>query len=54
MVQMSPDNLVEPEDACPLCGERRADCLVWLDDDSGRVRCSIWGTVYTPGAEAGS
>lgn len=41
------DNLVQPGDACPTCGERDADRLVWLDDE--RVRCAVCGTVYTPG-----
>ena len=42
-MNMNPDDthLVEPEDACPLCGERRADMFEWFDDD--RVRCaSVW------------
>lgn len=41
------DNLVAPEDACPLCGERDADRLVWQDDE--RVECQMCGTVYEPG-----
>ena len=41
-------NLVDPEDACPLCGERNADRLVWRDDE--QVECSMCGTVYRPGA----
>ena len=40
------DNLVEPQDACPLCGERNADRLVWSDD--GTVECSMCGTRYNP------
>jgi hypothetical protein len=44
----SPDNLVEPQDGCPVCSERRVDCLVWVDDE--RVACSMCGTVYTPQA----
>ena len=43
------DNLVAPEDACPLCGERSADRLAW-DEDGERVTCSMCGTVYKPGA----
>lgn len=47
---VSPDdaNLVEHEDACPLCGERRADMLEWIDDD--RVRCSMCCQEYRPGS----
>jgi uncharacterized Zn finger protein len=48
MTTPDPDNLVEPQDACPLCGERRADCLVWRDDE--RVECTMCGTVFRPGA----
>ncbi len=42
------DNLVEPQDGCPLCGERRADFLVWRDDRI--VECTMCGTVYVPRA----
>jgi rubredoxin len=47
---LNPDdtNLVDHEDACPLCGERRADMLEWIDDD--RVRCSMCGQEFRPGA----
>jgi hypothetical protein len=38
----SDDNLVEPQDACPLCGERSADRLVWSED--GTVECTMCGT----------
>ncbi len=41
------ENLVEPQHACPLCGERRADCLVWKDDQT--VECQMCGIEYTPG-----
>jgi len=48
------DNLVRPEDACPNCGERDADELVWLDPpNDDRVRCANCGTEYKPG-EAGA
>ncbi|MCB9846708.1 MAG: hypothetical protein H6811_12080 [Phycisphaeraceae bacterium] len=43
----SNDNFVAPEDACPNCGERNADLLVWLDDE--RVECQRCKTVYEPG-----
>jgi Zn ribbon nucleic-acid-binding protein len=40
-------NLVDPEDRCPVCSERRADMLVWRED--GTVECAMCGTVYRPG-----
>ena len=45
------DNNVAPRFACPSCGEREADRLVWIDDD--RVECQACGTVYEPGAAKG-
>jgi len=39
-------NLVPPKDACPTCGERDIDCLVWTDDET--VRCAACGTEYQP------
>jgi len=34
--------------ACPSCGERRVDCLVW--DEAGEiVTCSTCGESYSPG-----
>ena len=33
--------------ACPNCGERNADRLVWQDDDE-TVRCVRCGTTYRP------
>lgn len=42
----SNDNLVAPEDACPRCGERDADRLVWVDETI--VRCSACGAEYDP------
>lgn len=41
-------NLVTPAEACPNCGERTADRLVWQDDDE-TVRCGRCGTMYRPG-----
>jgi len=35
------------EDACPNCGEREADELVWIDDEI--VQCKQCGTAYRPG-----
>jgi rubredoxin len=40
------DNNVSSEHACPKCGERDADNLVWIDDD--RVKCGSCGRVYSP------
>jgi uncharacterized Zn finger protein len=40
------DRLVQPADACPKCGERDMDNLVWDDDEN--VRCATCGTVYDP------
>jgi len=39
-------NDVQPEDACPGCGNRDADTLVWQDDDE--VVCAKCGTRYRP------
>jgi len=41
---------VEPDEACPNCGENRADELVWTSDGED-VRCSTCGTTYTPGTD---
>lgn len=38
------DNLVDPQYACPQCGERDADELVWQDDDT--VWCAACGHRY--------
>jgi len=43
-------NLVATEDACPRCGERDADRLVWQDaPHNERVECQACGTIYIPG-----
>ena len=34
--------------ACPNCGERRMDWLVWQEPDYETVRCSTCGHEYTP------
>jgi hypothetical protein len=39
-------NLVPPQDACPVCGERHIDSLVWIDDEW--VRCASCGIQYDP------
>ncbi|MCL4199369.1 MAG: hypothetical protein KJZ69_17900 [Phycisphaerales bacterium] len=41
------DHLVEPEDACPTCGQRCIDRLIWIDDGE-QVRCAACSTIYTP------
>ena len=40
--------LVDPSSACPDCGERRVDILVWQEDES--VRCARCRTTYIPGS----
>jgi hypothetical protein len=42
--------LVNPEDACPKCGERDQDKLVWVGDVlvGDIVRCSSCGSEYEP------
>jgi len=40
------DDLVAEADACPKCGERNVDNLVW--QDNGKVKCSTCGKQYTP------
>ena len=47
MSEPADDNLVAAKDACPGCGERDMDLLVWFDDD--RVRCMNCGTEYIRG-----
>jgi uncharacterized Zn finger protein len=47
-------NLVPVEDACPRCGERDADRLVWQERPSeGLVRCISCGALYEPGGAGG-
>jgi len=40
------DELVAEADACPKCGERNTDNLVW--QDTGKVKCTTCGKQYTP------
>mgnify|MGYP006921292690 CR=1 FL=1 len=44
-----PNSLVAQHDACPGCGERREDWLVW-DGDRRTVQCATCGQRYWPGA----
>ncbi len=46
MSEPADDNLIAAKDACPGCGERDMDLLVWFDDD--RIRCMNCGTEYAP------
>ena len=39
---------VDEDAACPNCGERDSDKLLWLDDD--QVRCITCDKVYQPSA----
>jgi len=40
-------NVVKTPAACPNCGERNADNLVWQDENE-TVRCAGCGTTYHP------
>lgn len=42
-----PADLVDASHACPNCGERRTDRLVWNDDEV--VHCARCGANYRPG-----
>ncbi len=42
-----PRDLVTPYNACPSCGERDMDRLMW-EDDGENVRCATCGTIYNP------
>jgi hypothetical protein len=46
-VTTNESELVDPKDACPGCGERDTDYLMWIDDQ--RVQCTKCKCVYTPG-----
>lgn len=39
--------LVKPEEACPRCGERHVNRLVWIEDGE-RVRCATCLNIYVP------
>ncbi|MBM4020578.1 MAG: hypothetical protein FJ288_20045 [Planctomycetes bacterium] len=40
------DEMVAQADACPGCGERNVDNLVWQDDQT--VKCTTCGKQYMP------
>lgn len=46
-------DLVDQACACPGCGERRADELVWQNDEDEQVRCSTCGMIYSPSTVEG-
>lgn len=54
VVEAEADELVRPDEACPTCGERRMDWLVWqteysIEDEGDEVvRCATCGAVYAP------
>ncbi len=37
---------VDPEQACPWCGERNMDLLIWIEDDV--VECHTYTCRYDP------
>ena len=43
---------VAPEFACPVCGERNPDRLIWIADEvpgaDKFVRCDACGTIFDP------
>jgi len=39
-------DLVHPDDACPICGERNQGLLVWYSDEY--VQCATCGCTYGP------
>lgn len=45
-------HLVAPAFACPECGERDADLLLW-DENGELVECEVCGCIYDPLSPAG-
>jgi hypothetical protein len=45
VVHPDPDDLVDLEDACPRCGERRVQKLVWQADLES-IRCESCGAMH--------
>ncbi len=43
---LSTPEFVHRDDACPKCGERNVDKLIWADDH--RVVCAACGKTYKP------
>ena len=50
LVEPAGKDEVATKDACPKCGERNVDKLVWQDDGE-TVRCTTCGKQYTPPAK---
>ena len=50
VVERTADDEVAGKDACPRCGERNQDKLVWQDDGE-TVQCTTCGKQYTPPAK---
>ena len=44
------NELVQPEDRCGFCGERRMDWLEWVEFGN-YIRCATCGTVYRLSSE---
>jgi len=41
-----PRDLVDEQNACPQCGEREQDNLVWDQEEANTVTCATCGTIY--------
>ena len=50
LVDDAGNELVQPQDRCGFCGERRMDWLEWVEFGS-RIRCTTCKTVFTPESE---
>ena len=44
------NELVQAEDRCPFCGERRMDWLQWVGFQD-LAKCATCGTTYRPSSE---
>jgi len=53
MIATKPEDQVDASFACPECGLRDPDRLVWIGDDGEEVQCERCGTVYAPSATKG-
>lgn len=42
------EELVDPADACPGCGEAAMDNLEWMNDEDDQVRCATCSFTYSP------
>jgi len=41
-----PRDLVDEQNACPQCGERDQDNLVWDQEEASTITCATCGTIY--------